>query len=176
MESPCEICSEQSWVGIKPEDYEFYINRAKEAGGVAVFNIKYCIVLLSIFNKTTMSIKPTETDIEVFGEIMSCISLNDNDGVLKKDIVRKIKEIPKFKGNKFQTQCLLQTLGFCGILETEQHKSPFHGYVNLGLAPKKSHKSDWSYPVDFWEPSDGINKEAFKFWFEGYPEFEKYWQ
>ena len=37
LESPCEICSEQSWVGIKPEDYEFYINRAKEAGGIAVF-------------------------------------------------------------------------------------------------------------------------------------------
>ena len=78
--------------------------------------------------------------------------------------------------NKREVIGLLETLAICGILETEQHKSPFHGYVNLGLAPKKSHKSDWSYPVDFWEPSDGINKEAFKFWFEGYPEFEKYWQ
>lgn len=32
---------------------------------------------------------------------------------------------------------LLKTLGFCGILETEQHKGPFHEYVNLGLASTK---------------------------------------
>ncbi len=84
---------------------------------------------------------------------------------LKKDIVRKIKKIPKFRCNKFQIDGLLQTLGFCGIFETQQYKSSFHGYVNLGLAPKKSHKSDWAYPVDFWESSDGINKNAFEYWF-----------
>lgn len=174
MESPCEICSEQSWIGIKPEDYEFYTNRAKETGGIAVFNIKYCIVLLTVFNNIIMSIKPTETDIEVFEEIMSCLSLMENNGILKKDIIQKIKKIPKFRGDKFQIKCLLQTLGFCGILETEQHQSPFHGYINLELAPKKSYKSDWAYPVDFWEPSDGINKKAFKYWFGDYPQLERF--
>lgn len=95
---------------------------------------------------------------------------------LKKDIVRRIKKIQLFDTNKIQTQCLLQTLGFCGILETDQHKGPFHKYVNLGLAPKKSHNSDWEYPVDFWTPADSINREAFRFWFGEYPELEKYWE
>lgn len=39
-----------------------------------------------------MSIKPTETDIEVFEEIMSCLSLMENNGILKKDIIQKIKK------------------------------------------------------------------------------------
>lgn len=91
MESPCEICSEQSWIGIKPEDYEFYTNRAKETGGIAVFNIKYCIVLLTVFNNIIMSIKPTETDIEVFEEIMSCLSLMENNGILKKILFKNQK-------------------------------------------------------------------------------------
>lgn len=176
-DNPCKICNIDSWVGFENEDYNFYLEIASKAGGIPAFSLEFCIVLLTEFNKLTNNvIEPNNTDISIFTEIMNHLVEASSQETLKKDIVRKIKKIQLFHTNKTQTQCLLQTLGFCGILETEQHKGPFHEYVNLGLAPKKSHNSDWEYPVDFWAPVDGINREAFRFWFGEYHEFKKYWE
>ena len=38
-------------------------------------------------------------------------------------------------------------------------------YVNMGVAPRKTHSSDWRYPVDFWLGKDGLNRAALEFWF-----------
>ncbi len=176
-DKPCGICGDYSWDGIKEQDYEFVLGVASRAGGIPVYTLKFCIVLLSEFNKISSDIiKPNETDFTIFSDIMDCLMGASIQDTLKKDIVRKIKGIRAFKTNKDQTKNLLQTLGYCGILETKQHKSPFHGYINLGLAPKRSHNSDWEYPVDFWTPADGINREAFKFWFGNYPELSRFWE
>jgi hypothetical protein len=43
-------------------------------------------------------------------------------------------------------------------------------YTNPGLAPSKSHSSNWAWPVDFWTGKDGINRDAFDFWFGDYKE------
>ncbi len=177
MEKYCKICNSPSWIGIEDNHYEFYRNLAKEFGGFDFFDIKFCVVVLTEFNKISSDIiKPNETDFTIFSDIMDCLMGASIQYTLKKDIVRKIKGIRAFKTNKYRTKSLLQTLGYCGILETEQHKSPFHGYVDLGMAPKKSHNSDWEYPVDFWTPADGINREAFKFWFGNYPELSRFWK
>lgn len=174
-DDPCKICNIDSRNGIEKEDYNFFLGIASRSGGIPVFNLKFCIVLLTEFNKLADNTpEPKKTDISIFYEIMNCLVDASPQETLKKDIVGKIKKLQLFNTKKIQTQCLLQTLGFCGILETAQHKSPFHKYVNLELAPKKSHNSDWEYPVDFWTPADGINQEAFKFWFGNYPQFEKF--
>lgn len=165
----CKICNIDSCAGFENEDYNFYLEIASTAGGIPVFSLEFCIVLLTEFNKLANNvIEPKDIDIQIFNKVMSCLVDASPQETLKKDIVRRIQKIQLFNTNKTQTQCLLHTLGFCGILETAQHKSPFHEYVNLGLAPKKSHNSDWEYPVDFWTPSDGINREAFRFWFGSY--------
>lgn len=177
MEKNCNICNSPSWIGIEGSDYDFYHNLAKEFGGIDIFDIKYCVVVLTEFNKlSNCVIDPNEIDFSIFSDIINCLIHANFHDSLKKDIVRKIKKIRTFKTNKYQTKSLLQTLGYCGVLETEQHKSPFHGYVNLGIAPKKSRNSDWEYPVDFWTPADGINREAFKFWFGNYPELSKFYE
>ena len=174
---PCKICNIDSWAGFENEDYNFYLEIASNAGGIPAFSLEFCIVLLTEFNKlANNAIEPSCTDAHIFNEIMMSLVDASSQETLKKDIVKRINKIQLFDTNKTQTQCLLQTLGFCGILETAQHKSPFHEYVNLGLAPKKSHNSDWEYPVDFWTPSDGINREAFKFWFGNYIQFDKFWE
>ena len=176
-DDPCKICNIDSWAGFENEDYNFYLEIASNAGGIPAFSLEFCIVLLTEFNKlANNAIEPSCTDAHIFNEIMMSLVDASSQETLKKDIVKRINKIQLFDTNKTQTQCLLQTLGFCGILETAQHKSPFHEYVNLGLAPKKSHNSDWEYPVDFWTPSDGINREAFKFWFGNYIQFDKFWE
>lgn len=176
-EKYCNICGSPSWIGIEQGDYEFYFDLAKDFGGIDIFDTKYCIVILTEFNNLTIGTpKPEELDFSIFSAIMDCLKYAKPEERLKKEIIRNIKQVAKFKTNKFQTKSLLQTLGYCGILETEKHKSPFHGYINLGTAPKRSHKSDWEYPVDFWTPADGINREAFKFWFGNYPELSRFWE
>ena len=55
-------------------------------------------------------------------------------------------------------------------LEINEHKGFLKKYTNLASAPRKTHSSDWNYPVDFWLGKDGINKDAFKFWFGEYKE------
>lgn len=176
-DDPCKICNIDSQDSIEKEDYDFFLGIASRTGGLPVFNLKFCIVILTEFNKLAdNATEPKKADIFIFYEIMNCLVDAPPQETLKKDIVRRIKKIQLFNTNKIQTQCLLQTLGFCGILETAQHKSPFHEYINLGLAPKKSHNSDWEYPVDFWTPTDGINREAFKFWFGNYIQFDKFWK
>ena len=67
-----------------------------------------------------------------------------------------------------QAQSLLETLGFCGILETEEHGGLLDGFVRLSTAPTKTHSSDWAYPVDFWTGKDGLNPKAMAFWFAEY--------
>lgn len=73
-------------------------------------------------------------------------------------------------------KALLETLGYCSILETNEHKGFLKKYTNLASAPRKTHSSDWNYPVDFWLGKDGINKDAFKFWFGEYKELEQFWR
>lgn len=173
----CRICLQSENWGLKEDKYNFYLKQAELGGGINVPTIGFYIVLLSEFNKLKdYYAYPNYEDISIFSHIMLYLTEAKESESLKKDILKKIKSIPGFHSNVFQCQCLLQTLGFCGILETEQHKSPFHEYVNLSFAPKKTHNSDWAYPVDFWTPLDGINKKAFEYWFGGYPPLENYWR
>ena len=58
----------------------------------------------------------------------------------------------------------------------DKYKGLLHQYTNLAIAPHKTHSSDWEYPIDFWTGKDGINKEAFKFWFGNYTELERFWK
>ncbi len=88
----------------------------------------------------------------------------------------KIGNIRGFKSNTEQRQALLETLGYCSILETKEHKGLLEHYTNCASTPRKTHSSDWNYPVDFWSGKDGINKQAFRFWFEEYKELEQFWK
>jgi hypothetical protein len=56
-------------------------------------------------------------------------------------------------------------LGALSILETSKHKGFLLGYTNLALAPRKSHGSDWAYPIGWWTGADGINVGAVRHWF-----------
>ena len=72
----------------------------------------------------------------------------------------------------YKLQAILETLGVCGILHTEKHTEPFYKYINLAVAPRSSHNSDWQYPVDFWKGKNGIDWIAFHHWFGEYEEIK----
>lgn len=81
---------------------------------------------------------------------------------------KKIRNIPGSMLNKELCRGLLDLLGHIGVLESPDHKGLIHKWTYLGLAPRKSHSTDWSYPVDFWKGIYGVNEEAVEFWFGDY--------
>ena len=159
----CEICGseKQSEVDLN------FINQVRyTCGGIIGYEIYDFAFLLSQQNNLT-DITPTDEDFRIFNEIITLIVTSSNDET-PTSLQRKLRTVKDFKSNEEERRCLLATLGFCSILETEEHKGFLTAFTNLGLSPRKSRSSDWLYPVDWWKGKDGINKDAFDFWFGQY--------
>ena len=190
---PCIICSAMrhdidsgEWRGISRDVWN---DRFYFIAGLSTDDIYRRLYVLQRINRLESTSNITEQDFDMFKEILLCLK-NAEPGAKIRDINKQLKESSFFKplatrmkddGLKtdgisinqtcsFKVQCILQTLGVCGILRTEKHKAPFYEYRNLAVAPRTSRSSDWSYPVDFWKGSDGIDWEAFGYWFGEYEE------
>ncbi len=170
--TPCKYCSSYKNIEVDIELIEeFFL----EVGGLVGFDIQDYYYYLLETNKLD-EVKPMEEDFIIFSEILTILLEADEKDTVKKTVLSKIGKIKGFKSNKEQRQALLETLGYCSILETDEHKGFLKKYTNFASAPKKAHSSDWNYPVDFWLGKDGINKEAFKFWFGDYLELKRFWK
>ncbi len=112
---------------------------------------------------------PAAEDFRIFNAILDTLRSLEAE-VKPRDVHRFLRKIDGFKATVHQCRVLLEALGIAGILETEKHKGYLTHYTNPGLAPSKSHKSDWAYPVDFWTGADDLNQKALAFWFGAYPE------
>lgn len=178
-ESPCGICSTAYGYPkeLEEEDIEI-LNMCTNTGGLVGHRLINYFYYLHYFNtnKEKESVKINAEDIRIFSEIIDIILKAEDDDTLKKDVQKNIGKIKGFKTKIEDRKVLLETLGYCSILETEKYKGLLGEYTNLAVAPRKTHDSDWNYPVDFWLGKDGINKKAFKFWFGDYKELEKYWK
>lgn len=86
------------------------------------------------------------------------------------DLLKQLRKLPGVKMSDDEGRGFLNLLGHCGILQTPEHPGLLYRYTNLGLAPRSSRSSDWSYPVDFWRGEHGINDDAVRYWFSDYPE------
>lgn len=171
---PCAICSSMEKINLDNEYWELTEECFSDVGGLVDHDLFSYYYFLRQSNKLEW-IQPVESDFKIFSEILSLlINAEEKDNV--RTIQSKIGKIKGFKSNQEQRHVLLETLGYCGILETPEHKGLRQTYTNLGTAPRKSHSSDWNYPVDYWLGKNGINKANFKFWFGEYKELEPYWK
>src|SRR5882724_1221441 len=127
--------------------------------------------LLEQHSKLEKDIAPIPSDFAIFNAIIRLIESSPKDAT-PTQVMEKLKTVEHLKANLEQCRCLLEILGFCSILETEQHSGYLTKYMNPGLAPSKTHRSDWAYPVDFWTGKNGINRDAFQFWFGNYREIK----
>jgi hypothetical protein len=178
-ESPCGICSTAYGYPKELNEKNLEIlHLCINEGGLLGHRLSNYYNYLYVFNtnKEIENVKVNEEDIRIFSEILDILLNIEEDATLKKEVLKNIGKIKGFKTKPEQRQVLLETLGYCSILDTEKHKGLLEEYTNLAVAPRKTHSSDWNYPVDFWLGKDGINKQAFKFWFGNYKELEKYWK
>lgn len=100
-------------------------------------------------------------------EILTIIK-NLPDNISPRLLVKELKQKLSFKMTNKDISFLIDTLGVCGILQAKNKPSFLQEYFPAKIEEKKSHSSDWSYPVDFWLSQDGINIDAVNFWFSNY--------
>jgi hypothetical protein len=150
-----------------------FLNSIRYGCGVAFgSNPEYTAFLLKVHNDEDEHLQPTSEDLNVFSAIIRFI-LNAEDTEKPTTLYKKIRKIPGVVMNTEQARHFLDLLGHAGILQTQKHLGLIYEYTNLGLTPSSSRSTDWSYPVDFWRGSDGINKDAFLYWFGDYPDLRK---
>lgn len=83
------------------------------------------------------------------------------------DLLKAIQ--PVVPGNKHQRMWLLQCLGYAGVLLPTGHEAYADGWVTYDDAntrqPSNRNKREWSYPVRFWEGTDGVDVAHVERWF-----------
>ncbi|MDM5176099.1 hypothetical protein PO883_02680 [Massilia sp. DJPM01] len=162
----CAICSAASvYTGMDVTDWN--VNRYKH-GSIWLLKVPYVIQFHLAQHVLLAQQKPTAEDFRIFNAILD--TLRTVDAKTKpKDLHKYLKKIEGFKATNDQCRVLVEALGIASILETEEHEGYLTHFTNPGLAPSKSHSSDWAYPVDFWTGADGVNQKALAFWFGAYP-------
>lgn len=163
----CRICS-----GSKEMPYLDLtaLNKSRfRCGALFLFRTPYQIQFYLEQHAGLPDILPQAADVDLFNGIVAALGKVDED-CKPRDIYKVLKGVEGFKTSADECRSLLETLGLCSILETNEHKGYLYHYTNPGLAPSKSHSSDWAYPVDFWTGKEGINRNAFSFWFGDYKE------
>ncbi|ATQ73516.1 hypothetical protein CR152_02525 [Massilia violaceinigra] len=163
----CAVCSAAP-VYKDMDTTDWNVDRYKY-GSIGLLKVPYVIQFHLAQHLELARQKPTADDFHIFNAILD--TLRSVDAKTKpKDLHKELKKIEGFKATNDQCRVLVEALGIAGILETQEHKGYLTHYTNPGLAPSKSHSSDWAYPVDFWTGADGVNKKALEFWFGAYPE------
>lgn len=108
---------------------------------------------------------PVEADFVIMRAIL--------DFIREVPVTARLSELQKgiarcLASNNIEQRTLLETLGFCGILETPEHPGFLHTYTPYDDRCHASARGDWAYPVEFWRGKHGINEHALQFWFGAY--------
>lgn len=159
---PCKICSNYREEFVDSNNQNF-----DDCGGLLDYNLDTFYRYLKETNDME-NVFPNESDINIFMQLLRHIQEIDYNETIKKGITPLKRKIKEFETNSFELQLIFETLGYCSILETKEHKGLLHQYTNLSVAPRKKYNSDWHYPIDFWTGKDGINKDALNYWFGRY--------
>ncbi|BDR57667.1 hypothetical protein [Xylocopilactobacillus apicola] len=136
-----------SLVSGKPDELAFYLQQHNEE---------------PILNNT-----PTESDIHTFVAILHIID-NCDDNTTPTIFRKLLRKLSPIKFSVEEVNALIDTLGYCGILQTTEHQGFIYHFPGY-LTPRKTRSSDWAYPVDFWTRKNGINTDALNYWFSHYP-------
>lgn len=122
-------------------------------------------------HKKEASVIPDDRDINVLIKLLKSIF---ESGLDEKPttLMKRLRKINSTKMKIDEIKYFLDTLGYCGILDTPEQRGFIYQFVNY-LNPRKSRSSDWGYPVDFWTGKNGINFDALDYWFGSYFDLDR---
>lgn len=138
-----------------------------QAGAVFLSGMDTITFLLEQHNRTTHRRPTSYTTLVALLQLLHHGSAPDDTPTR---MVKRVRAVPGLQLNVEQARSLLDLLGHAGLLCTPEHPGVAQRFIHVGQAPRKSHSSDWSYPVDFWTGTHGINQDALRFWFADHPE------
>jgi hypothetical protein len=130
-------------------------------GGVRHSQPLYAALDLGWFS-SKIAPKPTEIDLNIMRMIVDRISLLDSD-TGPRDAEKAITRL--FASNTAERRIVIQILGLAGVLSPMGLPTFWEAYPHCAERKQPTNKNDSSYPVLWWKGSDGINREALKFWF-----------
>lgn len=100
---------------------------------------------------------------KILSDILNVVAACDENETPSK-LVKRIRAVGSLKLTNDAAKSLIESLGYAGVLHPKDHPSWINQFIE-GVLPRKTHSSDWAYPVDFWVGSDGVNEDALLFWF-----------
>lgn len=141
-----------------------YLEMLRHRDGSCGFNHQpyYAAYALERFNESEPP-KPTGDDFNRFNELLTIIRSAD-PGTTANVLANQFRSLAK--GSKYTRRYILETLGYCSILETQDHKGFLDGWVpwiENGRPP--THNNELDTPVAWWKASDGINIKALRHFF-----------
>jgi len=163
--SHCYLCGWYAW-NKEPNEYDlkhglnvFNFERYK-FGGVRHTWLDYVLFDLEQFIKLP-KVTPSNNDKEILKTILECVKKIEKKGKAGKlrDLISKEKIL---KCNKDEISIILDTLGICGILASNQFPSYEDKFVDEYNRDPVEHNNDFSYPLNRWTASDNINHEKFE--------------
>ncbi len=165
-DSPCGICSgPYGYPEEITENDGKTIRLGLTAGGIFKHSVYYYYRYLHQANLVKEIPAVQAKDMEILSAILQILQEAGDEQTLKEEVQYRIGQINGFTSNAEQRKALLETPGYCSILETPAYKGLLHRYTNLSTAPRKTRSSDWKYPADWWQGKDGVNGQALSFWF-----------
>lgn len=115
-------------------------------------------------------------DLEQF-LLLPKVTPSEEDWAILKSILHAMKELPPnkkagayrelitkkklLKSNKSEVEVLLNILGICGVLSSIDAPCYCDCFVDVWHRAPQEHTNDYTYPVNWWHVSDGINEELF---------------
>jgi hypothetical protein len=105
--------------------------------------------------------RPTHADFERFAELLRLIR-DAAPGATAAAVAKAIR--PLAQGNKYTRAALLETLGYCSILETQEHRGYLKEWVSW-IERESARTGEMDLPVARWRGKDGLNLDALRHYF-----------
>ncbi len=153
--SPCYFCD---W--LPTEDYNVLNFERFKWGGVRHTKPEYALFDLEQF-LLLPKVTPTDTDRAILKSILRSIqelAPSKKAGAYRELITRK----KLLKSNKSEVEAILNILGICGILSSNDAPCYFDKFVDVYHRSPIENTNDYAYPVNRWHVSDGVNEERFQ--------------
>ncbi len=153
----CQFCA---WMHLRlpsglEEQYHSFNEERDAYGGVRHTCPEYALYDLQQF-LLLPKVKPSEKDMDIFRAILH--TMDELPGTKKASAYRELITRKKlFRSNKAQVKTLLDILGICGVLSSQEHPCYCVRFVDEYERAPREHTNDYTYPVNHWHVSAGVN-------------------
>jgi hypothetical protein len=157
----CPICAGHD-SGDRAEDLNVLNFERFKWGGVRHTNPVYIGFDLEQF-LLDLPVQPSDADVKLLKKMLGVAGAMPRKAKLS-DLAKQLTGI--VSSNLSERRALIEILGYCGILQDPSKPSFLDGFPPHSSRPEVPwRKNDWSYPVQWWNGSCGVNNDAVTFWF-----------